>query len=602
MLKIRKAKEKAKNSKKFTPEYQKPKILLVDLPDSVLNSVRSAGFNASTGTFGSPYKVELSDNYLPVIYKADLPNHTEQEIIIIDLTPPETLDNPEGEKMTSEGENDWWAKCSRGEIDPRPRVMRMVQNAFDRTFDHGGLFVIFAQPRLRQDLVLTHVYHSRLHYGVPELSTESKINADNWSFLSILSDLVIESDVGEEINVLEHDSQLSRFLWKTTRNAKYNATFNPTSRIEKNWIPTLSSDKFERCVGGLLVPEDSKGRVLILPQISKDAETIVTLLREVLPDISPHLFPLIEGSRWVERDEYELDSVLKYKAEKIKVQQRAKRELEELDKKISEERDKLGFLHRIITKTGTGTDLVESVKSCLEFIGFKQIIDVDEQIREQNTKAPKQEDLQVHDKSPTLLIEIKGISGLPHESDTIQVVKYVPRRMKEWNRVDVRGVSIINHQRNVPALERDNQNIFTKQQVEDAENHDITILTTWDLFLLIKGMMKWGWNPKAIQELFYQRGRMPKILTIYNPIGEIVTYWDKIGVVGVQISESKLHKGQRIGYVIPEGYFEEEVLSLQVENRDVEEVFPGQLAGIKTIYPKNLLRKGTPVCTIMKHE
>ena len=601
MLKIRKAKEKAKNSKKFTPEYQKPKILLVDLPDSVLDSVRSAGFNASAGTFGSPYKVELSDSYRPVIYKSDLPNYTEQEIIIIDLTPPETLDSPEGEKVTSGGESDWWAKCSRSEIDPRPRVMSIVQNAFDRIFDYGGLFVIFAQSRLYQDLVLAHVYRSRFNYGVSELSTGSKINADNWSFLSILSYLVVESsDVGVEINVLEHDSQLSRFLWKTTRNAKYNATFNPTSRIEKNWIPTLSSNKFERCVGGLLVPEDSKGRVLILPQISKDAETIVTLLREVLPDISPHLFPHIEGSRWVERAEYELDSVLKYKTDKVEVQLRAKRELEELDKQISEERDRLGFLHGIITKTGT--DLVESVKSCLEFIGFEQVIDVDKQIREQNTKAPKQEDLQVHDKSPILLIEIKGISGLPHESDTIQVVKYVPRRMKEWSRFDVHGVSIINHQRNVPALERDNPNIFTEQQVEDAENHDLTILTTWDLILLIRGMMKWGWDPKTIQELFYKSGRMPRLPTIYKPIGKIVKYWEKPCAVGVQISENKLHKGERIGYVIPDGYLEEKVLSLQVENQDVEEVFLGQLAGIKTIYSKNLLHKGTPVCTIMKHE
>jgi hypothetical protein len=354
------------------------------------------------------------------------------------------------------------------------------------------------------------------------------------------------------------------------------------------------------CVGGLLVPEDSKGRVLILPQISKDAETIVTLLREVLPDISPHLFPHIEGSRWVERDEYELDSVLKYKAEKIKVQQRATRELEDLDKMITEERDRLGFLHGIITNTKD--DLVESVKSCLEYIGFKQVIDVDKQIQNQGTSAPKQEDLQVHDKSPTLLVEIKGLSGLPHESDTLQVVKYIHRRMKEWDRTDVRGVSIINHQRNVPALERDNQNVFTEQQIEDAQNNDVTILTTWDLFLLARGMMKWKWNPNAIQELFYQHGRMPKIPTIYKPIGEIINYWEKPGAVGVQISESKLHKGQRIGYVIPEGYFEEEVLSLQVENRDVEEVFPGQLAGIKTIYSKNLLHKGTLVCTIMKHE
>lgn len=588
--------DKEKPSKKDTPEYKKPKILLIDLPDSVLDSVRSAGFNASAGTFGSPYKVELSDSYRSVIGKPDLPNYTEQEIIIIDLLPPKRLDNPEGEKMTSEGENDWWAKCSWGEIDPRPRAMYMAQNAFDRIFDHGGLFVIFAQPRLRQDLFLAHVVLGSLNVG----STASKIHADNWGFLSILSSLRIESDFGKEINVLEHDTQLSRFLRGTIRNARYNATFNPLSGIEKNWKPILSN-KFEKCVGGLIVPEDSKGRVLILPQISKKPEAIVTLLREVLPDISPHLFPHIEGYRWVEREEYELDSVLKYKANKIEVQQRAKREFEELDKKIVEERDKLGFLHGIITKTGT--DLVESVKSCLEFIGFKQVIDVDKQILERDANAPKQEDLQVHkDKSPTLLIEIKGISGLPHESDTIQVVKYILRRMKEWNREDVHGVSIINHQRNVPALERDNQNIFTKQQVEDAENHDFTILTTWDLFLLIRGMMKWGWDPKTIQELFYKSGRMPRLPTIYKPIGEIVKYWEKPCAVGVQISENKLKKGERIGYVTPEGYLEEEALSLQVENQDVDEVFPGQLVGIKTKYPKNLLRRGTIVCAVTKGE
>ncbi|OEU47713.1 MAG: hypothetical protein BA871_00505 [Desulfuromonadales bacterium C00003096] len=585
--------DKEKPSKKETPKYQKPKILLIDLPDTALDGVLSVGFNASAGTFGSPYKVKLSDDYTPVVYKSDLPNYTEQEIIIIDLTPSETLDSPEGEKMTSKGEKDWWAKCSRGEIDPRPRVMNMVHNAFDRILWHGGLFVIFAQPRLRQDMVWGEISYGNFKIG-------SKINADNWSFLSNLHPeyFEIKSDFGEEISVPNYDSQLLRFFRETARNARYTATFNPRYE-KKNWIPILSN-KFERCVGGLIVPEDSKGRVLILPQISKKPEAIVTLLREVLPDISPHLFSHIEGSRWVERDEYELDSVLKYKAEKIEVQQRAKRELEELDKKILGERDKLVFLHGIITKTDT--DLVESVKACLEFIGFKQVIDVDKQILEQDTKAPKQEDLQVHDKSPTLLIEIKGISGLPHESDTIQVVKYVPRRMKEWNRFDVHGVSIINHQRNVPALERDNQNIFTGQQVEDAKHHDITILTTWDLFLLIRGMMKWGWDPKTIQELFYKSGRMPRLPAIYKPIGEIVNYWEKPSVVGVQISENKLHKGERIGYVTPEGYLEEEALSLQFENRDVEEVFPGQSVGIKTKYLRNLLRRGTIVCAVTKEE
>lgn len=153
-IKIRKDKEKEKTPKKFTPKYLKPKILLIDLPDTVLDNVRSAGFNVSSGTFGSPYRVELGDGYQPVIVKASLPNYTEQEIIFIDLTPPKTINTPEGEKKTSEGELDWWCKCNRGEIDPRPRVMHSLQGDLNRILNYGGLFVIFAQPRLLQKQVL----------------------------------------------------------------------------------------------------------------------------------------------------------------------------------------------------------------------------------------------------------------------------------------------------------------------------------------------------------------------------------------------------------------------------------------------------------------
>lgn len=595
MLKSNKDKKnKSSSQKKFRLKYQKPKILLIDLPTECIDGVRSAGFNASAGTFGSPYKVTREDEYQPVVGEYSLPNYTEQEIIFVDLTAPETIDGPEGEKALPEWENDWWARCSWGKIDPRPRFMYRVRRYFDRIFNHGGLFVIFAQPRLPENLVWARVSGG-------ELDIEREIPADIWSFLSNLSpdNLEIQIDSGEEIRVPDYDEPIFHFLQKNTKDAKYTATFSPTYRINKIWMP-IAYSKFDKCVGGLIAAEQAKGRILILPQIAKKPQVILTLLCEVLPDICPHLFPHIEGIRWVERDEYELPSVLEYKTEKIEIQKRAKRELEELDKKIAEERDKLGFLHGIITKTGY--DLVLDVQSCLELIGFKKIIDVDKQIQKQLTTAPKQEDLQVHDKSPALVLEVKGLAGLPRESDTIQVDKYVSRRMKEWNRIDVRGISIINHQRNFPALERDNKNVFTEQQIEDAKNHDITILTTWDLFLLIKGMLKWGWDPKAIQQLFYQSGRMPRIPTIYNPIGKIVKYWETPGVIGVQISKNILHKGERIGYVLPEGYLEENVLSLQVENQDVEEVVPEQLGGIRTIYRKELLRRGTIVCTVRKCE
>jgi len=591
---------KKSNSKKenppeeYTPKYPHPKILLIDLSVAVLERVRAAGFNVSTGSFGSPYKVEVSDNYQPVICKAILPNYTEQEIIFIDLTAPNTIGSPEGEKMTSVGENDWWAKCNTGEIDPRPRVMLMVRDAFDRIFHHGGLFIIFAEERLYQKLVWAKNPYGNFHI-------DSELHFDNWSFLSTLSseNLEIESDFGEEINIPNYDFPIFRFLIRIIRGARYTATFNPTYKIRSNWL-AVANNKFGSCVGGLIVPDNCKGRILILPQISKKPEAIVTLLNEILPDISPHLFPHVEGARWVERDEYELNQVLNYKAEKIRVQQKAEKEIEDIDKKILDERARYGFLHGIITQTGT--DLVKSVKLCLGFIGFKQILDIDEQIQNKNVPAQLQEDLQVHDKSPTLLLEIKGISGLPREDDTIQIVKYISRRMKEWNRTDVHGVSIINHQRNLPALERDNDNVFTEAQIQDATNNDFTLLTTWDLFLLIKGMLRWGWPPETIQKLFYKSGRMSRIPGIYKPLGTIVNYWEEIRVVGTQLSDNKLHKGDRIGYIRPEGYLEEEVLSLQVDKQDMEEVVPGQIVGIKTVYPKNLIRKGTIVCIVGRED
>ena len=584
-------KEKSLNES-VSIKYQKPKILLIDLPVDCIDKVKSAGFNASCGTFGSPYKVVKDDQLQPLIGKPILPNFTEQEVIFIDLTPPELIENPEYEKDTSDGENDWWCKRNLGRIDPRPKYMTQVQDQFDLILKHGGLFVIFAQPRLSQKLFLGNIRNGYFN-------EESKLNYDNWSFLSIFNDINIFPDYGIEINVPNHDHQIYKFLRKSIKNAEYNANFEPKYSNDER-VSSILTNKYGKHVGALIRQKTSKGFILVLPQISNKPDAVVILLREVLPDISPHLFPHIEGIRWIERDEYELDSVLKFKEDKIKVQQRAKNELEEIENKISKERDKLGFLHGIIIKTGS--DLVVDVKSCLELIGFNQIIDVDEQIKKQKNNTQKQEDIQIRDKSPALLIEIKGISSLPQESDTIQVVKYIPRRKREWGRTDVRGVSIINHQRNIQALERENKNVFSDIQIEDAKSHNITIMTTWDLFLLIKGMLKWNWNPKVIQELFYKSGRMSKFPTNYRLIGHIEKYWEDVGVIGFKMSENGLSKGDRIGYVTESGYFEQDVLSIQVNEEDVEDAFSGQLVGIKTNYPTDILRKGTPICKVIKRE
>lgn len=58
------------------------------------------------------------------------------------------------------------------------------------------------------------------------------------------------------------------------------------------------------------------------------------------------------------------------------------------------------------------------------------------------------------------LVEIKGIRGKPKEANSLQVTKYLAPRMREWGRTDLHGLTIINHQRNLPGLEREHDHVF----------------------------------------------------------------------------------------------------------------------------------------------
>ena len=153
----------------------------------------------------------------------------------------------------------------------------------------------------------------------------------------------------------------------------------------------------------------------------------------------------------------------------------------------------------------------------------------------------------------------------------------------------MRGVFLVNHHRNVPALERDHENVFTEQQLEDAESTGMGLTTTWDLFRLIRGMIQWNWPKKTVQDTFYGRGRLSQLPSHYSLIGTAVHFYDGASVVSIQLANGSLRVGQRLGFLLPHGFFEEDVVSLGVEKQKVEQAQPGQKVGHKT----TLGRKGT---------
>ena len=152
-------------------KYDKPKILLVDLPD-VDTTLIAEGYLVESGTLGTPYKVTKDDGMTPVISDYDLPNHTEQEIVVLDLLATEILECPTGEKHTSDGANDWWVSSSKGVVDPRARAAAAIQGDFNTILGHGGVFIIFAAPRFRQDITYGYLSFRRL------ISTQSLVNVN----------------------------------------------------------------------------------------------------------------------------------------------------------------------------------------------------------------------------------------------------------------------------------------------------------------------------------------------------------------------------------------------------------------------------------------
>jgi hypothetical protein len=550
------------------PKYEKPKILLVGI-DEIESSLKAEGYAIESGSFGAPYKIKKGDGFTPIIFNFNLPNYTEQEIIIVDLVPPKILDAPIGEKYTSEGTDDWWVSCSQGIVDPRPRAMAAVHEDFDNILSHGGIFIIFAAPRYEQDIQYAHY---STHYG---LITNSTLNYDNWSLLSVLNPdyLEITPKTGREMTVTDLTIPLTHLLSKHIKDGEYRCIFNAMTPIRKNWV-ALAENKFKEAVAGAIVPdEDSNaGLIFIFPQIKNKLDFLVQLINEVLPELRPVLFPHVEGGRWVHRPEYEIPKVVELK-ERIKLlEDETKQKVSELESEIEKE---------------TGDPLVHAVKRTLEELGFKDVIDVDEEKAKAGEKGQLREDLQVRDKSPLLLIEVKGISGFPREAQSLQVWKYIAPRMRQLSRTDIHGLSIVNHQKNIPALERDNDNPFGGDIVTNAEDEGFSLLTTFDLYRLIRSYIKNGWKHEHIEPLFYQSGRISPIPVHYELIGTTEHYYDEINVVSIRIETGELNIGDRIAFDLPIEFEEQNIESMQIGKTPVDKAETGSLVGTKTHLTKH---------------
>lgn len=562
--------------------YKKPKILLIDLEKNISDDLKNSGFNVSDGTLGPCYNVKPKKEYLPIYFDPKLPNLCEQEIICINLKVNNVLDETKISDNPLEKEQ-FWGECSDGIIDSRPVIMKSCEKKFERILNYGGVFIVFASEKTYQKIL----FGSKEGY----LLDGDKQDLDNWSFLPFFDEgyytIGTKNDYGEEIFINPEFkwTSLKRLIESNIKHMDYEVTFKPGNGIKDKWS-NLLLNKYGDAVGGIFYPKMG-GIVIILPQSSKKKEIIHELITNIIPSAIPSLFPEFENKSWLHNKEYEFENVKKYKSDINSVQEEAENKINELNNKIKEENVKWEFLNNIITETGE--KLVENMIKCLEYIGFEKIKDVDKEIEKSSSSSIiKEEDLQICDNSPILLLEVKGIGGNPTDEDILQVNKYTLRRIKEWNRTDVKGLSVINLQRGIPPLDRTN---FTEKQIKDTKNHEITLINTWNLYTLIRGMVKYQWDGKVIRNLFYtDEGIIDTIPSHYKKIGKITAVIPDKNVIGVRIESNKLIKGDKIGYIKGHEFFENDITSMQIDGNDIEEGNIGDEIGITIDSAKNNLK------------
>jgi hypothetical protein len=582
------------------PKYARPKILVADAPD-VAAALRERGYAAESGSFGQPVVAQDRAGYSPLNPSFDLPGFTEQEIVVADLVGPEPV--PEDRQATAPvlGVPALWASRVGGLVDPRATVMVSVQKEMDRIYRHGGVFILFGAPRVDPNVVLGMRDRDGTlvpcdSSGAPLGYAARRMEADNWSLLSDLRWLHVRSDTGREMDAADNGFARVLGIENYFKAGRFECVIEPTWSLAKRWV-TLAVNKYGDPVAGVILPdleeqEQTTGLIFVFPQVERRAELVTELVDRVLPGMAPRLFPDADGSRWTRLPEYDLPGISELRNEINQVEGAARARVRELEEQIKAERSRFGFLHDLLTTTDD--DLVQAVIRALETIGFKDVRDADADAKGAGETSALREDVRIMDAVVPVLVEVKGINGLPKEAHSLQVTKYLVPRMREWQRSDLRALAIINHQRGLPGLERENEHVFQADVLASAEEQGFGLLTAWDLFRLVRGFLVHGWRHDDIAGLSVTTGRIRPIPAHYTLIGTVEEFWPQAGALGIHL-QAALHLGDRIAYELPVDFIEENATSLQMDKQDVDEAKEGDYVGVSTGLTKDQARKGVRV-------
>jgi hypothetical protein len=568
-------------------KYPKPRILLVDVSRDCAETLREAGYNVAEGTFGTPTRVEPSGWPCHVDLEAcNLANYEEEEIVIANVAPP----MPAHSQLPDPGKGVLaaWQIAAAGVSDPRPLFMHSLRDGFQRILNHGGIFVI----QLSVQYSINYFFGCKRH-GTSHVEAESRETMTNWGFLRDLQFLETQQREGTEIIYKQDHKRIADLSETASSRAFYTCVVRPLPELAERWV-SLATNKYGEPVAGIIASETQpQGYILVVPQMPALASIVIRLIENVFTSVSPHLFPFSESTAWTYREEYELPEINRLNSSIAQVEASAAAQISELNSQIESLREANRDWYALLN--GTGGELVAAVVRSLKVLGFNDVVDVDAQEKAQGNVRKLREDLQIRDQNPVLIIDVKGVVGGVEDGDATQSEKHALMRSKEFGG-EVKPLTIINHQRNIPPRDR-NPEPYRAEIVDNATQTGLGLMTTWDLFRLLRNKERLAWPSASVMPILYRVGRIEPIPEHYAFLGEIVDTWKvAFGIV----PKARLVGGSTIAIENGDCFEEIVAASLQVDDQRVNEACVGSKCGVGCEGADKRFRKGQRVFVVKR--
>jgi hypothetical protein len=385
---------------------------------------------------------------------------------------------------------------------------------------------------------------------------------------------------GKKVVVSDIREDIKTFLQKHSKNFIYEIVFQHATEWlqderkhvkRDDFVPVLLNSNDE--IVGFIDFSLGGSAVFAFPQLQDGKKDfLLELVDELLPGLFPKIFPYSEQFSWLKSKNYLLPNQANLLANKVKLEDEYKTALVNIDEEIEKNQYKYKFLHDLITETGDS--LVKSIEHLFIWLGFENIVNMDE-----INPEIKEEDLQIPLENGLLVVEVKGIGGTSKDSECSQISKIKHRRARERNKFDVFALYIVNHQRYLPPIERRNPP-FSDQQITDAKSDERGLLTTYEIFKLYFNIENGFITKEDARLSLLNYGLVQFKPSKSDFLGHPLEVHHNGQVIILNIANITLNKGASIIVCNNEAWFRSEILEIKLNDEAVESVSEGEI-GVK---------------------